>query len=297
VDNLFRKITIARIEAEGYLETPAFDDISALFLAAFTSLGSEAKITVNEFSNQGINLVIGAVVIDLIARDRQPILPPNSIILNLEQVHLTSPWMTPSYTRLLRSFPVWDYNLRNIDRLKSDFGVNTASPVRIGYHPSMKQIVPAAVQDVDVLFYGKRSARRQHILGTMKNRGLNVVSLENVYGPERDAWIARAKIVLNMHYYDFGGVAEIVRMSYLLSNEKAIVSEYGETTDMDEQLRQCVMAVPYDDLVQACLDLVHDESARRTLSRQGYGIFSKTDQVSYLREAIALTKLPRTVNY
>jgi hypothetical protein len=297
VDQLFQKITLARIEADGFPDTRAFDEIAILFQAAFARLGSEANITINEFSDQGINLVIGAIVIDRIAREDRPVLPPNSIILNLEQVHPASPWMTPSYADLLRSFPVWDYNLRNIDRLRSDFGVENTSLVQIGYLPSMRQIVPAAVQDVDVLFYGKPSSRRRHILNAMKERGLNVVSLENVYGAERDAWIARSKIVMNMHYYDFGGVAEIIRLSYLLSNEKAVVSECGEDTDMDEQLRQCVMAVPYNDLVQACMDLAVDETGRNYLSHRGFEIFSGRDQVSYLRDAIARTKLPKARNF
>jgi hypothetical protein len=294
VDKSFQKVTISRIEVEEFSDTRAFDEIAILFQAAFASLGSEANITINQFSDQGINLVIGAIIIDRIAREEQPVLPPNSIILNLEQVHPDNPWMTSSYTRLLRSFPVWDYASRNIERLKSHFGVDTASLVQIGYLPLMRQIVSAVVQDVDVLFYGNRNARRHHILDLMSGCGLKVVSLQNVYGAERDAWIARSKVVLNMHYYDFGGVAEIVRLSYLLSNEKAVVSEYGEDTDMDQQLRQCVMAVPYDGLVQACLQLVHDEDRRKTLARRGFEIFSGRDQVSCLKEAIALTKLPKS---
>ncbi len=136
---------------------------------------------------------------------------------------------------------MWDYNQRNIDRLKSDFVVDNALLwLRIGYLPCMQRIVRAAIPDVDVLFYGKQSARRRHILDAMRLSGLEIVSLENVYGAERDAWIARSKIVLNLHYYDFSGVAEIVRLSYLLSNEKAVVSECGEDTDMDPLLRECV---------------------------------------------------------
>jgi len=281
------------MEAEGFHDTRAFDEIAILFREAFKGLGSEASITVNEFSDRGSNLVVGASVIDRIAVAKQPVLLGNSIILNLEQVHPASPWMTPFYTKLLRSFPIWDYNQRNIDRLKSHSGVNTASLVRIGYLPSMRQNAPAAAEDVDVLFYGKLSTRRQHILNLMKGCGLNVVSLENVYGAERDAWIARSKIVLNVHYYDFGGIAEIVRLSYPLSNEKAVVSECSEETDMDGHLRQCVMAVPYDDLVRASMYLVCNEGTRKSLARHRFETFSREDQVSSLKDAIALTKFPQ----
>jgi hypothetical protein len=66
---------------------------------------------------------------------------------------------------------------------------------------------------------------------------------------------------------------------------------------MDGQLRQCVMAVPYNDLVQACMDLAVDETGRSYLSHRGFEIFSGRDQVSYLRDAIALTTLPKARNF
>ncbi len=56
------------------------------------------------FPKSGINLVIGAIVLGRMHGNRRPELPDNSIILNLEQVHRDSPWMTPSYVDLLRGF-------------------------------------------------------------------------------------------------------------------------------------------------------------------------------------------------
>ena len=37
------------------------------------------------------------------------------------------------------------------------------------------------------------------------------------YGEVRDRWIARSRVVLNIHFYDIK-VAEQVRLSYLLNN-------------------------------------------------------------------------------
>jgi hypothetical protein len=63
--------------------------------------------------------------------------------------------------------------------------------------------------------------------------------LAGVYREERDRLIARAKVVLNMHYYD-ARVFEIVRVSYLLSNEKAVVAECGATTTIEPDIRDAV---------------------------------------------------------
>jgi hypothetical protein len=82
-------------------------------------------------------------------------------------------------------------------------------------------------------------------------------------------------------------------LSYPLSNEKAVVSECSEETDMDGHLRQCVMAVPYDDLVRASMYLVCNEGTRKSLARHRFETFSREDQVSSLKDAIALTKFPQ----
>ena len=90
------------------------------------------------------------------------------------------------------------------------------------------------------------------------------MTLTGCYGEARDQFIARSKVVLNLHYYD-SKVFEIVRVSYLLSNFKAVVAECGTGTSIDPDLLQALRAVPYDGLVEACVALVQDETARRAL--------------------------------
>jgi hypothetical protein len=85
-----------------------------------------------------------------------------------------------------------------------------------------------------------------------------------VYGAERDALIARAKVVLNLHAHDNWGF-ETVRLSYLLANRKAVVCEAASPDDVDADLRDGLLSVPYDRLVEACVALAHDEPARRRM--------------------------------
>ena len=61
--------------------------------------------------------------------------------------------------------------------------------------------------------------RRACVINTLSGRpsGANVIPVFGLYGPPRDALIARSKIILNMHLYD-AKVFEIVRVSYLLAN-------------------------------------------------------------------------------
>ena len=106
-----------------------------------------------------------------------------------------------------------------------------------------------------------------------------------------EAHIARAKVVLNMHYYD-ASVFEIVRVSYLLSNEKAVVAECGETTTLEADIRDAVRAVPYDRLIDACVELAADTNKRANLARNGFEIFARRDEKIILGNALGVPAAP-----
>jgi hypothetical protein len=157
--------------------------------------------------------------------------------------------------------------------------------------PELTRQHPVSRQTTDVLFYGSLNGRRNAILAALKQAGLKVRHLFSVYGSERDAAIADAKVVLNLHFYE-DSIHEIVRTSYLLANSKAVVTECGPNTEIDDDLRAAMVCVPYKEIVQSCVALVNDEARRRDLERRGYEVFARRDQSTLLREAIAATTLP-----
>ena len=110
------------------------------------------------------------------------------------------PKPTESYLALLRSYPVWDYSRNNSAALYR-LGVRRASLVPIGYAPELTRICPLE-ENIDVLFYGAVNERRGRALQRMKDRGLRTVVAFGAYGAERDALIARSRIVVNIHYYE-----------------------------------------------------------------------------------------------
>ena len=158
--------------------------------------------------------------------------------------------------------------------------------VPIGYVPQLTRIESASIQDIDVLFYGSMNTRREAVLRKLGNRGLKVIHAFNAYGARRDALIARAKVVLNVHYYD-SKIFEMVRVSYLLANRKAVVSEVGPDTDLEPELSSAVAAASYDGLVDAATELVRDESRRRVLEVNAFETFSARPQVRWLAPALA----------
>jgi hypothetical protein len=60
-------------------------------------------------------------------------------------------------------------------------------------------------KDIDVMFYGTANSRRNIILGILKEQlrchGYNMTVVSTLFGAELLDYIARSKVVLNVHYY------------------------------------------------------------------------------------------------
>jgi hypothetical protein len=141
-----------------------------------------------------------------------------------------------------------------------------------------------------VLFYGDVSARRARVLDALSATRLNVVIASDVYGAERDALIARSKLVLNVHNHDGIKALETPRLFYLLANRKAIVTELKPDVPMDEDLRRAMAGAPYDNLVSACLDLAADAPRRAALAEAGLHCMKARDEAGIIAKALDAAK-------
>ncbi len=195
----------------------------------------------------------------------------------------------PTYANLLKRHPVWDYSSKNMEAAKTMLGRDATQSVWASLHDGShrKQGKP----EIDVLFYGSLNPRRQAILEGLRAAGLKVVHLCGSYGEDRDAAIANAKVVLNMHYYE-DSIHEVVRTSYLLANRKAVVSEAGPSTEIEDEIREAMVAVPYGRLIEACAALVKDEARRHQLEKSAFEIFARRSQARQLADAVARTSPP-----
>jgi hypothetical protein len=92
-------------------------------------------------------------------------------------------------------------------------------------------------------------------------------------------------VVLNMHYYETN-IFELVRVSYLLANRKAVVAECNPSTEIDPDIVDAVQLAPYEGLVSACVELVADSGTRRALSERGFSRILARDERAYLAAAL-----------
>jgi hypothetical protein len=265
------------VSPPGYTHSRCFEEVALGLSEAFGALGCDAPIVTQPEHVTGTPIILGCNLLG-------PVAPPaGAILFNLEQISLDSAWLGNGYIELLRRHRVWDYSTRNIIAL-SELGIE-ATLCGIGYSPGLTRISPAPVQDIDVLFVGSMNERRHAVLQGLADRGVNVFTAFNLYGQERDALCARAKIVLNIHYYE-AKVLEIVRVSYLLANRIPVVSESGQDLALEASLAEGIAFAPYDELMPACLRLLADGEGRARLGQRGFEIFSTRDQAAMLSAAV-----------
>jgi hypothetical protein len=275
------RFAVAIVSPPNFQHSRAFDEVAEGLHLALLALGHDSVVTNRLDLDDRRTIVLGGNL--LVRNGLKP--PKNPIFYNLEQLGDDLPSMTlPGFFDLFRRYPTWDYSQANIERLAA-LGLPRPTYVPIGYVPELTRIVPAA-EDIDVLFYGAPYERRYAVLRDLHDRGLRVKWLSGVYGASRDAWIARSKIVLNIHYWE-AKIFEITRVSYLLANRRAVVSERGADPALERDVESGVAFADYDGLVDRCVELLGDERARRDLAERGFQTFSARDQAAIVHRALA----------
>ena len=161
-------------------------------------------------------------------------MPDKYVAFQMEQT-VSSRWLTEEYLeRLAHAEAVFDYsavNLRYFEKMKVLRAKLVYSP--IDYLPGYRR--DDGPYDCDVLFYGDTEVpRRRRMLDALRER-FDVKILCNVYGEELYAQLNRARIVVNIHYYE-NALLETTRIYEVLSlGRSLVVSE--RSTDPQEELR------------------------------------------------------------
>lgn len=264
----------------GYAHSQAFHESALSLSCAFRSLGFHAPIVHNSEQTTDYPIVLGGNLLPSLGLDK---LPPASIIYNLEQIQIGSAWITDRYLNLLRSYEVWDYSRKNISELMK-LGISNVKYCRIGYVPELTRIKPAS-PDIDILWYGSLNERRVFILQQLHNKGFIVKTLFGVYGEERDAFIARSKIVLNIHFYE-SKVLEIVRIFYLLANKRFVISEKGNDRALEDPICDGLVFVDYGNIVEACEKYLKEDALRNEIAEKGFSRIASFKQDQFLKDLL-----------
>jgi hypothetical protein len=261
---------IVLVQPEKFVFTEAFREVIECLQFAFNALAIPCTFATNAINIDATPIVFGA---HHLSPDIARQLPPQSIIYNLEQLRPGYPWFSEPYLRTLGGFRVWDSHQQNIAVLEQH-GIHHAVHVPIGYMPQMTRIA-LQPEDVDILFYGVFTHHRSQVLKALAREGMHLTALNGVFGKQRDEWIARAKLVLNLRQRP-GGFFETPRVAYLLANKKAVVSEIDSTQTAECDFADGIAAAPAGDIPALCRSLLADADARQRLAERGFAAISAT---------------------
>jgi hypothetical protein len=178
-------------------------------------------------------------------------MPKRYIVYQLEQMHTDTYIDNAEYkAKLHGAIRCWEYNSSNMAHYSTPAPV--WMPVPIAHMPS---IFPCAVPDglptIDVLFYGSVNDRRYSILKslyhTLQPMGIMVKLVQGHYGESLYPFIRRARVVLNIGFYDDTLLATY-RLNEVLVHKRVVLSEMSTNeTDanmMREYKRGGVMFIP-----------------------------------------------------
>ena len=188
-------------------------------------------------------------------------LPANYIAMQMEQ-SVSSRWFDQAYIdRLENSVAIMDYSLHNIAYLQDSAGL---SHRQIFYTPVSNlprdylYPVGQAKQDddptstgteptYDIAFYGDANTpRRQAFLSALEQH-YSVLRISEVFGEALYAQLARARVIVNIHYYE-GALLETTRLYECLSLGHSIVSESSVDIHEHALLKPYITFTPIGDI-------------------------------------------------
>jgi hypothetical protein len=247
-------------------------------------LGHEVSYSLNAYHPTSTNIVFGAQMLPL---DVLKQLRPDTIVYNFEQGRgLSTTQVRPEVSFIAKNFTVWDYSRANVE-LWNTLGSDSTKLVPVGYAPVLSRIPKSQDQDIEVFFYGTPGPKRLQALHQLAHEGYRVLFASGLYGSARDSLIARSKIVLNINLMDYARIFEVVRVSYLLANRKAVVAMLDPDTSIEADLSGCIRTTDAAGLVNACEELLASDVMRIELEEAGFETFARRDIKSILEQALS----------
>ena len=209
-------INVCLIQPPGYIHALALLEAAEYVVEKSMLAGYPARLSKNRLLPDGLNIVFGAHI----NPQQSAAYPANTVIFNTEQIPEKSVWINSSYKMCLDRHFVWDYSQINLAAL----GHQRAQLVNFYHVEKLHRIVPDQQPEYDLIFYGSMNDRRKKIIEALRARGLKILTVFGLYGPERDALLGKARAVLNLHFYE-SQIFQQVRAFYALSNGIPVISE------------------------------------------------------------------------
>ena len=269
-------INVCLMQPPGYVHALALLEAAEYVVAKSREVGFEACLSKNRILPTGLNIVFGAHI----NPKAQLNLGDNVVIFNSEQLPEQSAWINSDYKTLLSQYYIWDYSQFNLEKIKHD----RKRLVCFHYAAELSRVLPSCSPEYDLIFYGSLNDRRKKILQRLRDfHGLKVLDFFGLYGPERDALLANARALLNLHFYE-SQIFQQIRAFYPLINRIPVISEnfptqsapsiYSETvfTPGSEPFEGFVVRLLRDQAEFAAEGTRRSDAFRGALDLEGFGL-------------------------
>ena len=279
------KFNLVRIVPDNgfYVHAQVFHEIEASVFFTLQRMGYDVTNSTNDFAPDRRNIVFGMhhCPVDVVRHD----IPKDTIIYSLEQMKEQPECMR--WCRKYRGLEVWDYSIRNAEVLRKA-GVENIKHCKIGYVPEISYFERNKPEDrdIDILAFMSPSPRREHIMKQFANNPkINFVAIQSTYGDERDDYIKRAKLVINLHNHD-NQIFEMVRVSHLIQNKVPVLAERNPDTDFPEYMEDTVFTSTYNRFVDTAYKILKKPEELDAQAEKGLEIFKKSPMENFLKEVL-----------
>jgi len=216
-------IHLCIVQPLGYVHSLGFVDPARYFRYQFRRFGARVTMAKNRLRHGAVNFVFGAHLgFDAALRERHA-----CVFVNLEQLGEGGASVSAAYLKLLAGSAVVDYDAENLSAYAGDPDSVPVVPILHAPYLAGDEPLPLAERPIDLLFIGSMNPRRRALIDRIEAQGVQVAMFDSaLYGPERDHFIAQARAVLNIHFYESSRF-EQVRVSHCLSLGTPVISERG----------------------------------------------------------------------
>lgn len=272
---------ICIIRPSGYIWSSVFHEMAELLAFSLQDNGYTAQINENKIFNNTKNIIISC---HLLEKSESTQIPSDSIIFNTEQVGIGSELWNQRILHFLQEFQSWDYSIHNIEKIEK-IGIRPPRHFKFGYHSKLARIESDKNKDIDVLFYGALTPARNLTLKQIEASGIKVRKIYGLFGAERDAYIARSKIIINLHQHD-SKIFEIIRAHYLMNNSKAIITQCDHDTKIDPDYRDGMILASHDEIVDKCFATIQSPNVIKEYEDRSLQTIMRLDSKKIIRELL-----------
>jgi hypothetical protein len=252
-------------------------------------LGYDVTISENQLDGTRINIVLGAQMLAEADLER---LPDRTIVYNFEQIGGANVAdLRPEIRTVGERFRIWEYSQGNLATWEKIGPARPIIHVPVGWAPVLIRIRKPPRQDVDALIYGTPGPLRLQVFHDLCHHGMTCLFVCGMYGEARDQLIARSKLVLNLNVNDRSRIFEIVRVSYLLANSKAIVADLRVGTFVEPDIKAAVAFCKPEQILATCAELLESEGTRSELEDRGREVMERRHISPILASALAQSDL------